>query len=200
MKIIFLLIPILSGCASYHVGHYKRALPGGYDRISIPMFHNKTDEVGIETFFTKALRTEFERSNLARVTSSNDAQVILEGTVSMVTYTGSNPTSLGEDSPGIRTPNPVDPLTPNPLPKGVTLNRTYTSQVLVKITARKVADNSILWQGDFTSQRNYAAPLIGSPTLTSANALYNQNSRIDTMERQAKDLMSEAHDRLTENF
>lgn len=203
----FFALTLQTGCASYHLGHYRRTLPGGYDTVAIPMFQNKTVEVGIETFFTKALRTEFERSGLAKVMSKNDAQVVLEGTITKLAFVGSNGTQYGDTNLQTKNPLPDPTSTPpglvtnlNPLPRGTTLNKTYSSTVFVTIVARKTADNSILWQGDFTSQRNYSAPLIGTPSLTSSNALYNQNSRDNTLERQAEDLMSEAHDRLTENF
>jgi hypothetical protein len=197
--LILLLVTSSFGCASYHLGHYKRALPGGYDRVAIPVFQNKTEEVGIETFFTKSLRTEFERSHLATVTSKNDAQVIIEGVITKSEFVGGAPTNR-DDTAGLQTPNVLDPNYPNPLPVGTTLNRSYSSNLVIKIFARKVADNSVLWQGEFTSSRSYNAPLIGSPQFAFSNPIYNQSSRISTVEQQAKDLMAEAHDRLTENF
>lgn len=198
MKTIFpftAALVLLSGCATYHLGHYKRSLPGGYDRIAIPMFSNKTAEVGIESFFTKALKMEFERSELATVTSKNDAQVILEGVVKTVNHTGDTPTNK-DDTAGLETPL----VTGNPLPQGTSLFKSYTSSVVVTIVARKVADNSVLWQGDFSSSKAFSAALLGSPQYNYANPLYNQSARVSTIEKQAKDMMLEAHDRLTENF
>lgn len=192
----------MSACATYRFGHYKRNLPGGYDRIAIPVFQNKTDEVGIETYFTRSLRTEFERSGLAHVTSKSDAQVILEGTIVGLSISGTDGTQYGDS--GLQTPNPrTDPdllSNKNPLAKGTTLNRTLNSNITVRITARKVSDNGILWESDFNSSRNFYAALIGTPDLTYANPLYNQNAKVITIEKQAQDMMSEAHDRLTENF
>lgn len=199
----------LQGCATYHFGHYKRTIPGGYDRVAIPVFQNPTPITGIESFFTQSLRMEFERSGLAVVESKADAQVILEGKIVSVQFVGSNPTSYDTDQTGIQTPNaPPYPTAgyttsapyPNPLPSRTTLNKTYASQVVVQVTAKKVADNSVLWQGVFNSSRNYSTPLLGTPSLTGASALYNENSRVDTIQKQASDMMSEAHDRFTENF
>ena len=216
MKLKFLMflafLPLLLlelGCASYHFGHYKRTFPGGYDRVAIPVFQNKTSITGIESYFTQALRMEFERSGMSLVTSKADAQVILEGSVDTASFNGSAPTSYSADPTGIQTPNappyptagyPTGPAYPNPLPLGATLNKTYTSNSMVTIVARKVSDNKVLWTSTFTSSRNYSAPLLGSPSLTGANALYNEISRTDTIQKQAKDMMTEAHDRLTENF
>lgn len=192
-----------AGCSSYQFGQHKRALPGGYDRIAIPTFSNKTQEVGIETYFTEFLRMEFERSGLAKVTSKNDAQVVLEGVVTSTAFVGGVAITGGDaESKEIRTPTriPGAPDNPNPLPKGTLLNKEYYSTVVVHIVARKVSDSSVLWEGDFTSQRQFFAPLIGLPGLNTANPLYINTARQDTVARIAKDLMSEAHDRLTENF
>jgi hypothetical protein len=204
------IITGVTGCASYHFGQHKRALPGGYDRVAIPLFSNKTQEVGIETYFTESLRMEFERSRLAKVTSKNDAQVILEGAIVVTGYTGGVAITGGDQtSKEIRTPYPIT-LPPsgsgaatentNPLPQGTFLNKEYYTTVTVRIVARKVSDSSVLWEGDFSSQRQFFAPLIGTPGLNTANPLYINTSRQETVARIAKDLMSEAHDRLTENF
>ncbi len=176
--------------------------------MAIPVFQNHTPITGVETYFTQALRMEFERSGLALVESKADAQVILEGTINSVGFVGGTPTS-SSDVGGLQTPNappysvsgnPTSAPFSNPLPAGVTLNKIYTSNVLVTLIARKVSDNKVLWTSTFSSSRNYNAPLLGTPSLTGANALYNENSRTDTVQKQAQDMMSEAHDRLTEKF
>jgi hypothetical protein len=226
--IIAALLLYIAGCAHYRFGQLDRALPGGYDRVAIPMFVNDTHEVGVESYFTQALRTEFERSRLARVTSKADAQVILEGTIKSVDFVPGVFVSGGTNTEELTTPNPaptptiipgptptpnpitgiaptatpIPPLPKNSLPANTTLSKQYTASILVHIIARKVADNTILWTGDFTNSRVYLAPLIGDPRngLNSANSIYNQSSRSLTAAALAKDMMSEAHDRITENF
>src|ERR1035437_6307494 len=69
-----------NGCASYHFGHYNRAVPGGYDRVAIPMFENITQEVSVETYFAEDLHREFERSLFFKVTAKNHAQPLLPAT------------------------------------------------------------------------------------------------------------------------
>ncbi|MBK9294797.1 MAG: LptE family protein [Oligoflexia bacterium] len=195
----FLLLALtahLFGCASYHLGHYKRHLPGGYDRVAIPMFTNKTDEVGIENYFTKALKFEFERSRLATVTSKEHAQIIIEGFIKSVDYVGGSPTKYDEKE-GLQTPTNSNT---NPLPKGTTLFKSYTASLVVQLVAKKVSDNTIIWTGDFSSSKGFSGALIGSPQYNYANPLYNQSARVQTIEKQAKEMMLEAHDRMTENF
>jgi hypothetical protein len=223
MKNIWAVVLIfLSACATYHFGKGARVLPGGYDRVAIPMFSNKTHEVGIEPYFTEALRLEFERSHLATVTSVVDAQLIIEGTIISVTYAPGAP--ITSQATGLLTPvqllgayqNPPPGGTPlpapqvpqiNPLPVNSVLNSQYTVVVTVRLNARKASDHTVMWSSDFTGQRVYLSPLLGTPTLgdgtpatDTASPLYNQVSRTDTAAKIARDMMSEAHDRITENF
>jgi hypothetical protein len=203
---LFILIFLQMSCGHYQFGQLDRALPGGYDRVAIPMFINDTQEVNLESYFTKALREEFERSKLARVTTKADAQVILEGRVRDATFIPQ--VQVTQSNTELTTPNPAQNLdgtkstTNNPLPSNTYLSKQYTVAVDVSIILRKVADNSILWRGSFTNSRVYLAPLVGNPRngLNSVNAIYNQSSRQLTVSAMAKDLMSEAHDRMTENF
>jgi hypothetical protein len=212
MKLALLTILIITtACGSYQFGKGTRTIPGGYDRVAVPMFVNKTKEVGIEPYFTEGLRTEFERGHTASVTSVADAQLIIEGIITGVIYT---PTiQLNSQSTGLTAPPshlftiPVPGATPpafaqqtNPLPSTAVLNTQYQIVVTVKIIARKTSDQTILWTSDFTSQRQYLAPLLGTPVINTAAPLYNQNSRTEVIATLAHDMMTEAHDRLTENF
>ncbi len=204
MKVIALALLILCGCSSYQLSHGKRTLPGGYDRVAIPMFMNKTLEVGIESYFTQSLRTEFVRSGLAKVTTKNDAQVILVGVINQASTTGSAPVYKG--SGDLKTPHPVTAPgsapnpDENPLPEGTVLNKAYATSVSVTLTAKRVSDNSVLWEGGFSRSQGFSAPLIGTPSLTGSNAIYIHSAKQDIIINIAKDLMSEAHDRLMENF
>ncbi len=209
MKLTLIVVfMITAACGTYQFGKGLRTIPGGYDRVAVPMFVNKTKEVGIEPYFTEGLRTEFERSHTAAVTSLADAQLIIEGIITNVTYT---PTiQLSGQSTGLTAPSshlfvvPVPNGTPaqqtNPLPSTAVLNTQYQIMVNVKIIARKTSDQTVLWTSDFTSQRQYLAPLLGTPVINTAAPLYNQNSRIEVITTLAHDMMVEAHDRLTENF
>jgi len=193
MKFIFVILLLLSGCA-YRAGHLERALPGGYDRVSIPTFSNRTSETGAEVAFTNALIREFERSRMAAVVPKNDAQVILEGTVMSVGYAG---TQFPADDPDL-----VSPVTNTKtgLPQEVIFTKEYRVFVTIHLVARKTSDNSVLWESDVSGEKRYNAPLIFNSAINEANALYNSSARQQTINRMAEEMMSEAHDRLTENF
>ena len=190
---------LLSGCASYQMGHMKRALPGGYDRVAVPTFYNKTLETGAEVPFTNALIQELQRSGLAEVVSKNDAQVILEGTVSRVYWTG---TQVGASDPDIQSAVYSPPGTSNPtgLPDSVLFTKEYQVYATVHLVARRTSDNTVMWESDIDGDKRYSGPLIFNSAINESNALYNSSARQQTLNKMALDMMSEAHDRLMENF
>lgn len=175
-----------SGCA-YRVGDFDRQIPGGYNTIAIPVFQNKTMEAGIETYFTNAVVREFERGRVGRVTSKAEAQTTLEGSIDSIDY---KVTSQTEAKP----PNPLG------LPGGTILNTEYRIVLITTIRVRRNSDQKVLWEGSFNGERSYLAPRIGAAAVNSANAIYNQSARNQSIANIANDLMVEAHNRITENF
>lgn len=173
----------MTGCA-YRVGSPDRSLPGGYKQIRVPLFQNKTMEPGVEVSFTNALRQEFERSKIARLSRDEEAEVYIEGSILSAQSVLGSPASSGDKL--------VDDK--------VVLATTYRVYVSVDAKLRRQSDNQILWQGTFSGETSYAAPRIFSPVLNSANPIYNLSSRRQAIESLSVELMSEAHDRMTENF
>lgn len=172
-------------CA-YRFGDRGRALPGGYTQVAIPVFMNKSNEVSIETFFTNSLRREFERSGVAKLSAKDDAPVVLEGEIMSVQFT-----------PSAQVKNPALGFT---LPLNAILNTEYRVVVVAKLKLRRKSDQRIMWEQSFNRERVYSAPQIGAEFINSANALYNQSSRLQTISTLADEIMEEAHDALTETF
>src|SRR4051812_37988558 len=81
--IVFILLLFNSSCA-YRWGFRERAVPGGYKQIAVPIFKNKTPEVGIETDFTNALIRQFERSQVAHIASRTIAPVRIDGLIEKI--------------------------------------------------------------------------------------------------------------------
>jgi hypothetical protein len=178
---------MFSNACAYKFGLSNRALPGGYAQIAIPIFRNETQEVGIETLFTNSLVRRFARSQVATVIDQDNSPLVLEGSVHQLKIiNGSGVTN---------SPNQL-PL----LPTGTVLTTEYRMAVTTKIKLRRRSDDKIVWEGSFTNERVYQAPRIGTPVVNSANATYNQSVRMRTIALVADDMMSEAHDRMTENF
>ncbi len=176
----------LLGCA-YSIGIEDRRLPEGYKLISVPVFKNSTQEVGVEVPFTNALIREFTRSQVAKVVNKSDAQVVLEGNVERIQYDVANQISCVAGTVCL-------------IPKNTILNTEYRVSVWTKMILKRASDGQILWSQTFMGQKSYLAPKIEFEGLNSANALYNHSSRQENLSAMAIDISAEAHGRLTENF
>jgi Lipopolysaccharide-assembly len=182
--LLILLTLSVSSCG-YRWGLTERQLPGGYKQVAIPIFKNKSSDVGIEAPFTNALVRRFARSQVARVTDKESSPLVLEGTILSV-KTRSGP---GATLDQIQT-----------LPKGAVLTTEYTLEVSTELRLIRRSDERVLWSGTFSNQKVYRAPRLGAPVLNSANATYNQAARQEFLARLADEMATEAHDRMTENF
>jgi hypothetical protein len=180
---------LTSGCA-YRLGSPDRTLPGGYKQISIPMFKNLSQEVGIEVYFTNSLIQEFERSKIARVVDPNLAEAVIEGEIESVTYT---PSGQNQGTTTVTSSGPQ-------LPTGAVLAAQYQILVTVKITMKRNSDKSVLWTGSFNGERTYIAPQVLSAGINTVNPLYNLSARRQNIQALSGEMMQEAHNRITENF
>lgn len=183
-RVFYVISFMLAGCA-YQWGSSERSLPGGYRQISIPVFANATQEVGIEVDFTNALIREFERSKVARVVNDQTAAVRLEGNVESLNLVADAPAKEEEITA---------------LPKDTAYFTQYRIFARTRLRLRRLSDQAVVWEGTFSNEKVYPTPRIGSAVVNSANALYNQSVRRDTVGSLAREMMEEAHDRMTENF
>lgn len=182
---------LLSSCA-YRWGFADRKLPGAYDQVAVPIFENKSEEVGIEVDYTNAFVNRMERSKAARIVNKNLAPAIVEGSIQTVLVTlGPGVTGSGKLSENKEIPR---------LPENAVLTTQFNVVVIVKIQLRRASDQSVLWASTFRGEKSYQGPRIGTAIVNSANALYNQSARRDTIQRLAEEMMTEAHNRMTENF
>lgn len=183
---LFAALLSAAGCA-YRLGAGTRSLPGGYRQMSIPMFKNRSQDVGAEAVFTQALQQEFIRSKVGRIVAEPMAEVRIEGEVVSVDYTASTKLSSGDKSSGL-------------LPDGTVLASRYgvVTKVVVRVIRR--SDGEKLWEDTFTNERSYPAPFVTVAGVNTVNPLYNQSARAQNLESVAGEMMSEAHSRITENF
>ncbi len=160
-------------------------MPGGYSQVAIPVFKNKTDDVGIESYFTDALILRFARSRVARVGDKESSPVAIEGVLGQVrTIAGAG-----------KVQNETFPL-----PDQAVITTYYTLTVTAYLKLKRKSDDRVIWEGSFTTEKNYYAPLLGTAVVNSANATYNHSIRQRTLSLIAEEMMLEAHDRMTENF
>jgi len=172
------LILNFTACA-YHFGPSERRLPGNAQKVYVRMFENRTQEVGIEADLTNAFVTELARSGVGTVvTNEENSDLILEGVIHTVDYLGKTPISIDG-------------------------NRSmYTEyQTRLNIVLKAVDRNKKeLWQGQFMNEKNYKAPQVTTYGLRTADPLYNQSARRQTIKQIAQDMAMEAVARMTENF
>jgi len=169
------------------MGAATRSIPGGYRQISVPVFKNKTQETGIEVSFTNALIQEFQRSRIARVVDNSLSEVAVVGSIDNIQYLPGSPRKAGEASAPY-------------LPNGTVIASEYRILMTVTVKVVRQADGTELWSGSFSGERTYAAPQVTLAGVNSVNPLYNLSARRQNIDVMANDIMTEAHDRITENF
>lgn len=190
-RITLVTLCLAPAACSYHFGYAQRDLPGGFNKVAIPVFANNTQEVGIESYFTNALRRQFARSQVAHIDDSGNAPVKIIGKIESVRYG-----SLGR----FEGKSTNSQLNENQLPQYAVQISEYRVYVVIAIELRRSSDQVVLWSGDFKDERVYAAPQVGRAIINTVNPLYNLSARKEVIEQLAYDMMNSAHDRLTENF
>ena len=187
----WLLVLSCSSCA-YKWGFHSGILPGGYHQVSIPILKNRTQKVGIESYFTNALRREFHRSRGVSVQSTNLAPVTIEGSIEHIDWK-SSAIATGESTFESERTAPF-------LPPKTVLTTEYRVTVHIQLTLRKKSDNRILWKGSLKHEKAYPAPQVGLEVVNTSNTLYNNSAQIIVLREIATEMMAEARRRMTENF
>lgn len=177
---------LFSGCA-YEVGYQKRALLGKYKSVAVPVFKNQTQVTGVETYFTSTLIKEFERIKTVKVTSKSASPVYIKGSIDEILIEGMSPIQGGAE--------PFDRL-----PREAALYSVYRLKLKLKIQVLRRDDQVVVWNESFSREKVYKAPQIESPTINSANALYNESAKQASLSEMADELMTDIYDRLTESF
>lgn len=90
MKLIHLLVlPVLllSSCAGYRLGGVKPTSLSGVNNISVPMFRNETQHPRAEALATSAVAAAISQDGTYKISSSDKADAILEGSLKKIEYT-----------------------------------------------------------------------------------------------------------------
>lgn len=182
----FCFLILATGCA-YQLGAAGRSIPGSARQISIPMFKNSTQEVGVEVSFTNALIQEFQRSRVAPIVDKSLSEASVIGSIDKIQYLPGAKRLSGDSA---------TPL----MPFGTALASEYRILLTVTVRIIRQSDNVELWRGSFNGERTYQAPQVTLAGVNSVNPLYNLSARRQNIEFMANDLMLEVHDRISENF
>ena len=180
---ITILISLVSISCAYELGYQSKNLPDDHTVIKIPMFTNETKIVGAETYFTNELKRQFYRSKIAKIKS--DAPVKIIGKIRRI-YIDQDARGSKEDFPN--------------LPENTVVTTSYNMTIDVKIEMIRKADNKIIWQSEFSDFLLYSGAQLKVEGVNSSNTIYNQSAIQNNIQQLATIMMSEAHNRLTENF
>lgn len=172
---------VISGCA-YRWGQTEKAMPGLYQQVYIPIFHNKSQEPQIEVFYTNSLISEMERTKVAQIVDQYRAPVQLVGTIVRVDYLPAGRREGGD------------------LPPGTILASQYRILVQVHLELIRVFDKKVIWSTALAGERTYVAPQVTQPLVNSVNPIYNQSARRIHLELLSQQMMSEAVSLMLANF
>lgn len=189
---IFLLLTasvitfLLNGCA-YKLSARSQTLPGDVKSIQIPLFKNDSSEVGAETYFTNALKVESLRSKFVTIKNEeNQAEAVLQGRIAGVDV-------IADESI-------IEAKNTTYMPTETVLATQYRVTVNIELTLQRSNSSEVLWRGNFTQTKNYSAPQITLPVINTANSLYNESAKRQTLSDLSKEMMQAAFDRMVENF
>lgn len=185
----------LSQCG-YNWGHQTRKLPGGHRSVYVEMFENQTSEVGLESNFTQALMNELERSGFAIVTSKDQAELILQGNVLNAQVIGgyADPSNFYEKNYTTTDPSQKSKI------YTASFFYSYTVTLSANLKAIRSRDKQVIWQTNVNGSKDFQSSRLKRQGVRSSNVLYNQARKKETIKLVTKEMMSDAFDRLTENF
>ncbi|MCX6878100.1 MAG: LPS assembly lipoprotein LptE [Verrucomicrobia bacterium] len=87
LPLLLPLVPLLLvSCAGYHLGSAKPAALAKVKTIAVRMFANATLHPRAETIATSAVTSALTQDGTFRLTSTAQADAILEGSISSITY------------------------------------------------------------------------------------------------------------------
>ena len=181
------VILLLTSSCAYKLSDKVDSLPGNVKSIQIPLFKNDSSEVGVETFFTNALKSEALRAKFMSLKNDEgDAEAVLQGRLIKVDVVAAE--------------SVIEAKNTLYLPTETVIATQYNVTVGVELILKKKGSTDILWRGKFAQTRNYSAPQITLPTINTANSLYNQSAKRQTLDALSKEMMQAAFDRMVENF
>ncbi|MGZ3692143.1 MAG: LPS assembly lipoprotein LptE, partial [Pseudobdellovibrio sp.] len=163
------------GCA-YRLSAQTDSLPGNVKLVQIPMFKNDSSEVGAETFFTNSLKTEAIRAKFVDIKNEqNQAQAVLQGRITQIDVIADESVTEAQNTQF--------------LPTQTVLATQYRVTVNVNLVLTENHTNKVLWSGEFKQTKSYSAPQITLPGINTANSLYNESAKRQTLSALAKEMM-----------
>lgn len=131
-KVLLVIILTIgeAGCGYRFVGQ-ETNLPGDIKTLAIPLFANQTDQIGLESEITQALRERFISSKRLLIQEEKSADLLLKGKVK-----------------SFRTISVA-------VTKGLLVTSGYRAMITIEITLKRQEDGQVLWKEEISEGWNY---------------------------------------------
>lgn len=187
-RIIAVLVLLSVGGCGYTLSHrlkdsFREAKEGG---VHVPVFKNRTDEVGAERIFTDALIRELQSRGEVVIRDRDKATLEFQGEIISI---GAGPTAYtAPNFPGLQSYRRI----PSELGVGVVLRLSVTT----------VASGQVLWVKEFQGFRRLAAPVNRTYNyqIPSSLGLLTQSLIDSSYADIAGDIMRDVYDEMVEIF
>lgn len=176
----------LSGCG-YTLNHrLTETFAKHKDGVFVPVFTNRTDEVGAEKVFTNALIRELQSRGEVTIVGRESARAVLEGTLTSISYPPTAFTDQGfHGLQGYRR---------LPSEYGVTV------EMFLRLVDAKT--KAVLWQNGFRSFQRLSAPVARTYSFEAASSvgLLTQSIIDGSYQDIARNIMRDVYDEMVEIF
>jgi hypothetical protein len=129
--LIILILALGEAACGYRFVGQETNLPGDIKTLAIPLFTNETDQLGLESEITQALRERFISSKRLVIREEKSADLILKGKVRSFSTTSVAVT------------------------KGLLVTAGYRAMVTVEIVLKRHPDGQVLWKDEISEVWNY---------------------------------------------
>lgn len=171
---IFILF--IAGCGYRFYESTSHSPYKGIKNVAIPVFKNRTSEIGLEGLFTSAFMDEVERGGVFVLTDENRADAIFNGIIEKVEVT-----PLGLE-----------------ICEGGTRVKTFRLRVSFSACLKeKSKDGRVLWKIDNISEENDYA---GMDIEVGDSAIMRKGLQMEAYREVAEDLMEDVYDLMVKDF
>ncbi|MGB9700693.1 MAG: LPS assembly lipoprotein LptE [Thermodesulfobacteriota bacterium] len=129
--LIILILAMGEAACGYRFVGRETNLPGDIKTLAIPLFTNQTDQIGLESEITQALRERFISSKRLVIQEEKSANLVLKGKVKSF-----NTTSVA-------------------VTKGLFVTSGYRAMITIEIILKRHQDGQVLWKDELSEGWNY---------------------------------------------
>lgn len=129
--LLIIILAIGEAACGYRFVGQETNLPVDIKTLAIPIFANQTDQLGLESEITRALRERFISSKRLVIGEEKSADLLLQGKVK----------SFGTISVAVT--------------KGLLVTSGYRAMITIELTLKRQQDGQVLWKDEMSEGWNY---------------------------------------------